>query len=133
MESSGGSSECEAGTAGEEAMFRSEEETVPWDSLPTSYASCFARLRQQLGNSAKRRCPTTEPYLGKHEPTDLEHGVRESDQKANRGRYRLFDEHGDQLFAMTDAIAGRGRMIGGTTLRSIGDLYLSAMSHATSD
>jgi starvation-inducible DNA-binding protein len=34
----------------------------------------------------------------------------------------LLDEHGDQLFAMTDAIAERVRKVGGTTLRSIGHI-----------
>jgi starvation-inducible DNA-binding protein len=32
------------------------------------------------------------------------------------------DEHGDELFATTDAIAERVRKIGGTTLRSIGHI-----------
>jgi starvation-inducible DNA-binding protein len=39
-----------------------------------------------------------------------------------RDYHLLFDEHGDQLFAMTDALAERVRKIGGTTLRSIGDI-----------
>jgi len=34
----------------------------------------------------------------------------------------LLDEHGDQIFAMTDVIAERSRKIGGTTIRSIGDI-----------
>ena len=34
----------------------------------------------------------------------------------------LLDEHGEQIFAMTDDIAERARKIGGTTLRSIGDI-----------
>ena len=34
----------------------------------------------------------------------------------------LFDEHGDQIFAMTDPLAERVRKIGGTTLRSIGHI-----------
>jgi starvation-inducible DNA-binding protein len=34
----------------------------------------------------------------------------------------LFDEHGDQIFAMTDEIAERVRKIGGTTIRSIGSI-----------
>lgn len=37
-----------------------------------------------------------------------------------RDLHLLFDEHGDQIFAMTDDIAERVRKIGGTTLRSIG-------------
>jgi starvation-inducible DNA-binding protein len=39
-----------------------------------------------------------------------------------RDYHLLLDEHGDQLFAMTDPIAERGRKIGGTTLRSIGQI-----------
>jgi starvation-inducible DNA-binding protein len=39
-----------------------------------------------------------------------------------RGHHLLLDEHGDQIFAMTDPIAERARKIGGTTLRSIGDI-----------
>jgi starvation-inducible DNA-binding protein len=31
-------------------------------------------------------------------------------------------EHGDQLFGMTDEIAWRVRKIGGTTIRSIGQI-----------
>jgi starvation-inducible DNA-binding protein len=36
-----------------------------------------------------------------------------------RDYHLLLDEHGDQIFATTDAIAERVRKIGGTTLRSI--------------
>jgi len=39
-----------------------------------------------------------------------------------RDYHLLLDEHGDQLFAMTDPIAERVRKIGGTTLRSIGQI-----------
>jgi len=39
-----------------------------------------------------------------------------------RDFHLLFDEHGDQIFAMTDDIAERVRKIGGTTLRSIGHI-----------
>src|ERR1700682_5991208 len=39
-----------------------------------------------------------------------------------RDYHLLFDEHGDQLFAMTDDIAERARKIGGTSLRSISDI-----------
>ena len=37
-----------------------------------------------------------------------------------RDYHLLLDEHGDQLFAMTDAIAERVRKLGGSTIRSIG-------------
>jgi starvation-inducible DNA-binding protein len=39
-----------------------------------------------------------------------------------RDYHLLLDEHGDQLFAMTDPIAERARKIGGTTLRSTGQI-----------
>ena len=39
-----------------------------------------------------------------------------------RDLHLLFDEQAEQLFAMTDEIAERVRKIGGTTLRSIGNI-----------
>ncbi|RZU29771.1 Dps family protein [Edaphobacter modestus] len=39
-----------------------------------------------------------------------------------RDYHLLLDEHGEQIFAMTDAIAERVRKIGGMTIRSIGDI-----------
>jgi starvation-inducible DNA-binding protein len=39
-----------------------------------------------------------------------------------RDYHLLLDEQGDQIFAMTDPIAERARKIGGTTIRSIGDI-----------
>lgn len=39
-----------------------------------------------------------------------------------RDYHLLLDDHGDQIFAMTDEIAERTRKIGGTTIRSIGDI-----------
>jgi starvation-inducible DNA-binding protein len=39
-----------------------------------------------------------------------------------RDYHLLLDEQGDQIFATTDAIAERVRKIGGTTLRSIGQI-----------
>ena len=39
-----------------------------------------------------------------------------------RDYHLLLDEQGDQIFAMTDPLAERVRKIGGTTLRSIGDI-----------
>ncbi|HEV7731998.1 MAG TPA: DNA starvation/stationary phase protection protein [Candidatus Binatia bacterium] len=39
-----------------------------------------------------------------------------------RDYHLLLDEYGDQIFAMTDTIAERVRKIGGTTLRSIGQI-----------
>ncbi|MGO3742052.1 Dps family protein [Kerstersia sp.] len=42
-----------------------------------------------------------------------------------RDYHLMFDEQGDQLFAMTDDIAERIRKVGGTTLRSIGHIARS--------
>ena len=39
-----------------------------------------------------------------------------------RDYHLMLDEHGDQLFAMTDPIAERMRKIGGSTLKSIGHI-----------
>jgi len=39
-----------------------------------------------------------------------------------RDYHLLLDEHGEQLFAMTDPIAERARKLGGDALRSIGDI-----------
>ena len=39
-----------------------------------------------------------------------------------RDFHLLLDEQSDQIFAMTDPVAERARKIGGTTLRSIGDI-----------
>jgi starvation-inducible DNA-binding protein len=39
-----------------------------------------------------------------------------------RDYHLLLDEHGEQLFAMTDDIAERARKIGGTTIRSVSDI-----------
>ena len=39
-----------------------------------------------------------------------------------RDYHLLLDEQAEQIFAMTDDIAERSRKIGGTTLRSIGDI-----------
>jgi starvation-inducible DNA-binding protein len=39
-----------------------------------------------------------------------------------RDYHLLLDEHADQIFAATDDIAERARKIGGTTLRSIGQI-----------
>jgi starvation-inducible DNA-binding protein len=39
-----------------------------------------------------------------------------------RDYHLLLDEHGDQIFAMTDVLAERVRKIGGNTLHSIGEI-----------
>ncbi|HEV2456177.1 MAG TPA: DNA starvation/stationary phase protection protein [Verrucomicrobiae bacterium] len=39
-----------------------------------------------------------------------------------RDYHLLLDEHGEQIFEMTDDVAERARKLGGKTLRSIGDI-----------
>src|SRR3984893_4503548 len=39
-----------------------------------------------------------------------------------RDYHLMLDDHGDEIFAMTDVLAERVRKIGGTTIRSIGDI-----------
>lgn len=39
-----------------------------------------------------------------------------------RDYHLMLDEQGEQIFAMTDAIAERARKVGGTTIRSIGHI-----------
>ena len=39
-----------------------------------------------------------------------------------RDYHLLLDDHGDQIFAMTDDIAERVRKIGGTTIHSVGEI-----------
>ena len=39
-----------------------------------------------------------------------------------RDYHLLLDEHADQIFAMTDDIAERVRKVGGTTIRSVGEI-----------
>src|ERR1700733_5987360 len=39
-----------------------------------------------------------------------------------RDYHLLLDEHGDQIFAMTDPVAERARKLGGTTLHSISEI-----------
>ena len=42
-----------------------------------------------------------------------------------RDYHLMLDDQGDQLFSMTDAIAERARKLGGTTVRSIGQISRS--------
>jgi DNA-binding ferritin-like protein len=43
-------------------------------------------------------------------------------QSCRAPKHVLLDEQAEQVFAMTDAIAERGRKIGGKTLRSVGNI-----------
>ena len=48
-----------------------------------------------------------------------------------RDYHLMLDEQADQIFATTDAIAERVRKIGGTTLRSIGQIAQAAAHRST--
>ena len=48
-----------------------------------------------------------------------------------RDYHLLLDEQGEQIFASTDDIAERVRKIGGTTLRSIGQIASCKVSRTT--
>ena len=50
-----------------------------------------------------------------------------------RDYHLMLDEHGEQIFAMTDDIAERARKIGGTTLRSISDISEHQRLHDNND
>ena len=64
--------------------------------------------------------------MAKTEATQLNEkrtaGVQTSTDLSSPGYHLLLDEHAEQLFAMTDAIAERARKLGGATIRSIGDI-----------
>jgi starvation-inducible DNA-binding protein len=62
--------------------------------------------------------PTTQDKLEARRRAPLAHPARSE----FRDYHLLFDEHADQIFAMTDDIAGRVRKIGGITIRSIGNV-----------
>jgi DNA-binding ferritin-like protein len=47
-----------------------------------------------------------------------------------RDYHLLLDEHAEQIFAVTADIAERARKIGGTTIRSIGDISLATARSA---
>jgi starvation-inducible DNA-binding protein len=50
-----------------------------------------------------------------------------------RDYHLLLDEHGEQIFAMTDDIAERARKIGGTTLHSISDIARHQRLHDSNE
>jgi starvation-inducible DNA-binding protein len=82
---------------------------VPTDLSPAGVAEITTALRQLLADTFTLYLKTKNFHwhmTGRH----------------FRDYHLLLDEHGDQIFAMTDDIAERARKIGGTTLHSIGDV-----------
>jgi starvation-inducible DNA-binding protein len=82
---------------------------TPTDLSPEGVAEITSALRQLLADTFALYLKTKNFHwhmAGRH----------------FRDYHLLLDEHGEQIFAMTDDIAERARKIGGTTLRSIGDI-----------
>lgn len=82
---------------------------IPTDLSPAGVAEISAELRKLLADTFALYMKTKNFHwhmAGRH----------------FRDYHLLLDEHGDQIFAMTDDIAERARKIGATTLRSIGDI-----------
>jgi starvation-inducible DNA-binding protein len=48
-----------------------------------------------------------------------------------RDYHLLLDEHGTQIFAMTDDIAERARKIGGTTIKSVSENWIDETERRT--
>src|SRR6202140_5034558 len=82
---------------------------IPTDLNPEGVVEITAALRQLLADAFALYLKTKNFHwhmTGQH----------------FRDYHLLLDEHAEQIFAMTDDIAERARKIGGTTLRSIGDI-----------
>jgi starvation-inducible DNA-binding protein len=97
-----------------EAMTQAKEEPqvmheTPTDLNPQGVAEITAELRRLLADAFTLYLKSKNFHwhmTGRH----------------FRDYHLLLDEHAEQIFAMTDDIAERARKIGGTTLRSIGDI-----------
>jgi starvation-inducible DNA-binding protein len=82
---------------------------VPTDLTPNGVAEISASLRQMLADVFALYVKTKNFHW-------------HMTGRSFRDYHLLLDEHGEQIFSMTDDIAERGRKIGGATLRSISDI-----------
>ncbi|MGA8407058.1 MAG: DNA starvation/stationary phase protection protein [Candidatus Acidiferrales bacterium] len=82
---------------------------IPTDLTPSGVAEISASLRQMLADVFALYVKTKNFHW-------------HMTGRNFRDYHLLLDEHADQIFAMTDEIAERGRKIGGATLRSISDI-----------
>lgn len=82
---------------------------VPTDLTPNGVAEISASLRQMLADVFALYVKTKNFHW-------------HMSGRSFRDYHLLLDEQGEQIFAMTDDIAERGRKIGGATLRSISDI-----------
>ncbi|MFZ0882427.1 MAG: DNA starvation/stationary phase protection protein, partial [Candidatus Acidiferrales bacterium] len=81
----------------------------PTDLTPNGVAEISASLRQMLADVFALYVKTKNFHW-------------HMTGRSFRDYHLLLDEHGEQIFSMTDDIAERGRKIGGATLRSISDI-----------
>jgi starvation-inducible DNA-binding protein len=82
---------------------------IPTDLSPNGVAEISAELRTLLADTFALYLKTKNFHwhmTGRH----------------FRDYHLLLDEHGDQIFAMTDDIAERARKIGASTIHSIGEI-----------
>jgi starvation-inducible DNA-binding protein len=82
---------------------------IPTDLSPNGVAEISAELRRLLADTFALYLKTKNFHwhmTGRH----------------FRDYHLLLDEHGDQIFAMTDDIAERARKIGASTIHSIGEI-----------
>jgi starvation-inducible DNA-binding protein len=82
---------------------------IPTDLTPNGVAEISASLRQMLADVFALYVKTKNFHW-------------HMTGRSFRDYHLLLDEHGEQIFSMTDDIAERGRKIGGATLRSISDI-----------
>ncbi|MGC2724165.1 MAG: DNA starvation/stationary phase protection protein [Candidatus Acidiferrales bacterium] len=82
---------------------------IPTDLTPNGVSEISASLRQMLADVFVLYVKTKNFHW-------------HMTGRSFRDYHLLLDEHGEQIFSMTDDIAERGRKIGGDTLRSIGDI-----------
>ena len=82
---------------------------VPTDISPEGVQRISATLRQLLADALALYVKTKNFHWHMSGPH-------------YRDYHLLLDEHGEQIFAITDDIAERARKIGGLTLHSIGDI-----------
>ncbi len=82
---------------------------VPTDLSPTAVAAISETLRQLLADVFALYVKTKNFHWHMSGPHF-------------RDYHLLLDEQATEIFTMTDAVAERSRKIGGTTLRSIGDI-----------
>ena len=96
-------------TSGERLILRNEELGTPTDLTEDAVRDISAALRALLADTFALYLKTKNYHWHMSGPHF-------------RDYHLLLDEQSDQIFAMTDPIAERGRKIGGSTIHSIGEI-----------